>query len=258
MSKSLKILFGIAVLFVVVSAILNMTDVGTTLFDGGKATWMLPLVTVTALVDSINPCAFSVLILTIAFLFSTGKSRKEIIKIGGVYITGIYLAYILIGLGILQVLSFFGVPHVASKFGAGLLIVVGGLSMINEYFPKFPIKLKLPNASHGIIARYMEKASIPAALILGIIVGGFEFPCTGGPYLMIIGLLHDSATFIQGFLYLIYYNLLFIAPLVIILAIASDKTLLAKAQAWKKTNNNGMRLWGGLVMLLLGGLMLLL
>src|SRR3989338_6909800 len=44
--------------------------------SGGK--WLLPLVAVAALIDSVNPCAFSVLLLTIAFLFSLGKLRGHI------------------------------------------------------------------------------------------------------------------------------------------------------------------------------------
>ncbi|KKQ35427.1 MAG: hypothetical protein US50_C0015G0019, partial [Candidatus Nomurabacteria bacterium GW2011_GWB1_37_5] len=56
--------------------------------DGGK--WLLPLIGITALVDSINPCAFSILLLTIAFLLSIGRMRSSILKIGGIYIFGVF------------------------------------------------------------------------------------------------------------------------------------------------------------------------
>ena len=217
----------------------------------------LPLIAAAAIIDSVNPCAFSILLLTIAFLFSMGKMRSGIIKIGGFYIVGIFLIYILIGLGIIQALSFLNVPHFMAKIGALILIVFGLINIINEFFPAFPLKLKIPAGAHQKIAGLMEKASAPTAFALGILVGLYEFPCTGGPYLMVLGMLHDQATFLKGFGYLIFYNLIFILPLVIILFVASDKILLEKVQAWKKSESNKARLWGGIASIVLGVIILL-
>jgi cytochrome c biogenesis protein CcdA len=221
-----------------------------------KGQWMLPVITVAAIVDSINPCAFSILLLTIAFLFTLGNTRKSILKVGGVYIFGVFLVYIVIGLGILKTLQLFNTPHFLSKFVALLLIAYGVIELLGEFFPSFPIKLKIPTGAHKIIARLMEKGSLPTAFLLGAVVGMFEFPCTGGPYLMVLALLHDHATYLRGFAYLIYYNLIFVLPLILILLIASDSVLLTKVQDWKKTNNTGMRLYGGLAVVVLGFLIL--
>ncbi|KKU56475.1 MAG: putative membrane protein, partial [Candidatus Amesbacteria bacterium GW2011_GWA2_47_11] len=57
----------------------------------------LPVITSAALIDSVNPCAISVLLLTIGFLLSLEKSRREILSIAGFYILGIFVTYILIG-----------------------------------------------------------------------------------------------------------------------------------------------------------------
>ena len=70
--------------------------------NGG--TRLLPLVIGSALVDSINPCAFSVLLLTVAFLFNLGRLRGRILTVGLAYIAGLFLVYLLIGLGLLQAL----------------------------------------------------------------------------------------------------------------------------------------------------------
>jgi len=214
----------------------------------------MPLLVVAAIVDSINPCAFSILILTIAFLLSLGKLRSGILKIGGAYIFGIFLAYILIGLGILQALHFFNTPHFMAKVGAVLLVGLGGINLINEFFPAFPIKLRIPQAAHSKMAALMEKASAPTALLLGGLVGLCEFPCTGGPYLMVLGLLHDRAAAFTGFGYLMLYNLIFILPLIVILLIASDGALLAKVQEWRKSETRNMRFWGGIAMVVLGAI----
>jgi len=218
--------------------------------NGGK--WLLPLVSITALVDSINPCAFSILLLTIAFLLSIGRMRTNILKIGAVYIFGVFTAYILIGLGILQALHIFNTPHFMGKLGALLLILLGLINLIGEIFPNSPIRLRIPKFSHTLIARVMERATVPAAFALGILVGLCEFPCTGGPYLMILGLLHDNVTYLKGVGYLLIYNLIFVLPLVIILALASRKYLLDKVEAWQNKEKRLMRLGGGIAMIILG------
>lgn len=217
-------------------------------------TMFLPLVIVAALIDSINPCAFSILLLTIGFLFSLGKVRSDILKIGGMYILGLFTVYILIGLGILGTLNVLNIPHILSNIGAGLVLAFGAINLINYFFPQFPIKLKVPQAAHQRIAHFIEKGSVPTAFGLGVLVGMFEFPCTGGPYLLILGMLHDR--YLSGFGYLVLYNLIFISPLVVILLVASNDYLLAKVQEWRSGNIRRMHLGSGMAMIGLGLLIL--
>ena len=254
MNKKLIILLGLGALILGAVVFFRYSGSSSEVIwrwsDGGK--WLFPLVLVSAMLDSINPCAFSILLLTIAFLFSIGRNRTGIVKIGSVYIAGIFVVYILIGLGILQTLHIFNTPHFMAKVGAALMIAFGAINLINEFFPSFPIKLKIPQVSHRWLAEMMERASMPAAFVLGVLVGICEFPCTGGPYLMILGLLHDQATFWSGFSYLLFYNLIFVLPLAIMLLIASHEKLLQKAEQWKKEETGKMRFVMGLVMVLLG------
>jgi cytochrome c biogenesis protein CcdA len=144
------------------------------------------------------------------------------------------------------------------KFGAVLLVLFGLINVINHYFPKFPIKLKLPSAAHSWMSDLIDKASIPAAFGLGILVGICQFPCMGGPYLMVIGLLHDQVTYLKGFVYLLLYNLILILPLIAVLVIASSKALLEKVEKWKKEQVKGLHLVVGIVMVAIGLVILLL
>ncbi|MFA4819016.1 MAG: GAP family protein [Patescibacteria group bacterium] len=220
-------------------------------------TKLLPLVSIAALVDSVNPCAFSILLLTIAFLFALGTfNRQRIRQIGGAYIFGIFMAYLAIGLGVLGALHLFNTPHFMGRLGAWLLIAMGVINLINHFFPSFPVKLRIPRAAHSKIADLMEKSSIPAVFALGLLVGLCEFPCTGGPYLLVLGLLHDAQTKFIGLAYLIWYNILFVLPLAGVLWLASEQTALEKLQSWKKENLQAMRLWSGIIMIALGALVL--
>ena len=257
MNTKLIILTGVALLIVglMIFGAANREFVNSV---AGSSAWFLPVLIVAALVDSVNPCAFSVLILTIAFLTSIGKGRGRIAAIGASYIAGIFVIYLLIGLGIATALAAFGAPHIVARVGAVILIVVGCINVLNELVPGFPIRTKIPQAAHRTMALLMERASFPTAFVLGLFVGLSEFPCTGGPYLLVLGLLHDRTTFWQGFGYLVIYNLIFVLPLIIILIVASDRSVLARIEEWKRTRSAALRFWGGVAMILLGALILLL
>lgn len=217
---------------------------------------IIPILGTAALISGLNPCGLSILFLTIAFLFSIGRTRAGILKVGGSYILGVFIVYILIGLGLLRTLQVFNIPNFVAKIGALILIIVGAVNLTNIFLPAFPIKLKIPQAAHHKIAGLMEKNSMPAAALLGVLVGLFEFPCSGGPYLLVLGLLHDGATYIKGFVYLLFYNVVFILPLVVILLIASNNLVLEKVRQWKKDNTRRLKLWSGLAMLALGAIIL--
>ena len=254
MDRKLALVVSAGVSLAAVVMLFKLGNFGTAALwnvsEGGR--WLLPLVGVAALIDSVNPCAFSILLLTIAFLLSIGKLRSNVLQIGSAYIAGIFVVYLLIGLGLLQALHLFDTPHFMANVGAGLLVLLGVLNVVNVLVPAFPIKLAIPHAAHRRIAVLMEQASVPTAFLLGGLVGLCEFPCTGGPYLMVLGLLHDQATYFTGVAYLILYNVIFVLPLVLILLFASDESLLARVQAWQERKRQAMRLGGGGAMVALG------
>lgn len=254
MSKKLLTLVGIVTVLIAGLFFLKYSDWGAAFIwnaSGGGA-WLLPLVIVSALLDSVNPCAFSVLLITIAFLFSLGKPRKEVLALGGSYIGGLFLAYLLIGLGILQALHVFNVPHFMGRLGAVVIVLFGVLQLLGHFFPQINWLPGIPASVHQKMAKLLERVSLSAVFLVGVLVALCEFPCTGGPYLMILGLLHDSKTYLSGFGYLIFYNLLFILPLVAILLTASHKELLEKVNAWRKDETKRLKVWLGLAMIALG------
>ncbi len=253
MKKTLITLAVITIVIIGIVVLKNSSGTSSFIWNlSDKGVWLLPLVLVSALLDSVHPCSFSILLITIAFLFGMQMTRKKILQIGGTYIAGIFAAYLLIGLGILKVLHLFNTPHFMGKLGATLLIVFGVINILNEFFPKFPLKLKIPQVSNSAMANLMERASFPAAFGLGLLVGICQFPCMGGPYLMVIGLLRDQVTYFSGFGYLTLYNLILIIPLVAVLWITADKKIVDKVQEWKKTNMKGFRFWAGLLMIIIG------
>ena len=138
MNKKLIILIAIAVLLIGGVFAVKYGNFGTNaiwnLSNGGQ--WLLPLIAVAAIIDSVNPCAFSILLLTIAFLFSMGKERSHILKTGAVYVAGIYIMYFLIGVSILKAIQLFNIPHFFTRFFAIVMIALGLVEIVKEFFPK--------------------------------------------------------------------------------------------------------------------------
>ena len=64
--------------------------------------------------------------------------------ISDVYISMIYLAYLLIGLGILQAIAISGVPHLVGKVGAILLAIIAAINIKDYFWPGKWFTLKLP------------------------------------------------------------------------------------------------------------------
>lgn len=251
--KNLILLIALAILVFGVAIFFQRFQAGASFLwsISNNGTVLLPLVVVSSLVDSINPCAFSILIVSIIFLFGIGKSKERIFAYGLAYIFGIFAVYLLIGLGLLQALHIFDIPHFMSKVGAALLILFGLVNVLETLFPKFPIRFAIPQSAHHKMNQLVEKVSFPAMIALGALVGLCEFPCTGGPYLTVIGLLHDTGTYWKGAGYLVLYNLIFILPLIVILSIASNKTLVEKVQGFQRSNKGYEKIVAGLIMIIL-------
>jgi len=218
---------------------------------------LLPTVVLTGLLDSVNPCAFAVILLLLAFLFTMRKARGHILMLGSVYIGMIFLVYFAIGLGILQSVRLSDEPHFVARAGALLLVGLGMINLAEYAFPSFPIKLHMPAFAHARTNQLIKRATIPATVGAGLLVGLCTFPCSGGIYVSVITLLNAKTTMAWGVGYLALYNVMFVLPLAGILLAAGNRTT-AKAWAqWERSNSNNLRLWYGAAMVALGAIMLM-
>ncbi|MFN3527500.1 MAG: cytochrome c biogenesis protein [Candidatus Altarchaeaceae archaeon] len=172
------------------------------------------------LIDSINPCAIGVLIIFISFLLHKNLPKRKILKFGSIYISCVYIAYLLAGIGILSFLSsIINLFYIIQIFVIALLLIFSALSFYDAYKVyknKNPV-LAIPKGAKGILEKYISKYTLFSVIILGFIVALVELPCSGAIYFGILDLLAISTTFYKGILYLLLYNFLFVLPLIIIL-----------------------------------------
>jgi cytochrome c biogenesis protein CcdA len=211
---------------------------------------ILLLVVLSGLIDGINPCAIALLTFFLAFLYSINRTRRDVMKIAATYIIGLYVVYLSIGLGLLHSVEFFGIARPFSIIGVTALVFYGLINIKDSLWPG-KYSLKFPKKALPTVKRLLERASMPAALAMGVLVGLLEFPCTGGIYVFILSLL-GGETFLNGFAYLLIYNLMFIVPLLIILLIGSNIESVTKMDRWRQQRRHQIRLITGIIMVFLG------
>ncbi len=221
----------------------------------------LPTVVLAALVDAINPCAFTLLLIFIAsvtaFLQTVeGKTLQEtrgvLYRYGFIYIGAIFFTYVVLGLGFLKVSAFFAGNHFGSRLAA-LAAVLLGLWMVKDaLLPGMGLRLQAPKRVGVLVQDLARKASLPGMVALGVLVGLCTVPCSGAVYLSVLAMLSLQDTFPRAFAYLVLYNVLFVLPLGVILVAASARPTLNRLARWNLHHREGMRLGMGLGVCALG------
>ena len=223
-------------------------------------TLTLPLVIIAGLVDGFNPCAFAVLLLFITFTMGMlqlqANYRYGLMKVGSIYISGIFVTYVLIGVGFLSAISFFSATHIVGKAAAFISMVLGVIIM-KDYFVPGGFGLAIPGSMHTPINNWIKRTSAPGVFGAGVLVGLCTVPCSGGIYLAVLGLLALQSTLAQGIFYLLLYNLMLITPLVAVLLASSNRVVVDKMLAWQSRNKTRVKLLMGSFMVAMGFVILL-
>lgn len=211
----------------------------------------VPIVVSAALIDSVNPCAFSVLIFLLISIAAV-SSRRRMILVGGMYIAAVFILYLVSGIGLTTVFQWSGFSFILSMIGAAIAIILGVVNIIEAAYKEEGFALAISASGKNIIENFIRGVTLPAAFLLGILVGIFELPCTGGVYLAILGLVARDMTFYAGLPYLILYNLVFVLPLILILVFVVFVLPPDRANEWRLKHRRLLRLLIGIVMVILG------
>lgn len=219
----------------------------------------IPILLGAAVIDSINPCAFGVLIFLLAYLTKTAKKKGKLLLHGLVYILAVFLTYLFAGLLLLPIIGSLGGFSVTFYAVIGVIVILFGLLELKDYFwyGKGPSLTLLPGASDRLKI-YVKRISsnVFSAFMLGVFVALVELPCTGAVYLAILSVMSLSGVDAKSVGWLIAYNVIFVLPLVVILLAFYKGMSAEKLEQIRKKNRKYMRLAIGLLLLFLGGWML--
>lgn len=220
-----------------------------------KFLWiMVPM----AIADSINPCAFAVMLLLLSTIFSKSKSRKKTLFSGFFFAFAIFVSYLLLGVGFFSFLERTTTGSIIFKRIVGVLGILIGLWNIKDYFwyGGAWFLMEVPLAWRPKMMKLIQSVVSPKwAFFIGILVSLFLLPCSSGPYMVILGLLKTGNISLQWlwFWYLVLYNLIFILPMLIITILVSTGQATVEKIAKFKNKNTKLLHWVlGLLMIILG------
>jgi cytochrome c biogenesis protein CcdA len=206
-----------------------------------------------ALVDAVNPCAFAVLILLITAVLGAG-GRARALRAGLAFSLSVYISYYLMGIGLFTAVAAAGVTR-ALYVAVTVLAVLMGLLNLKDFFwyGKWFVT-EVPLKWRPTLKKILGKAtSVWGAFLIGFVVSVFLLPCTSGPYVVILGLLAETATRTSALLWLLLYNAVFISPMIAItLAVYFGMTTAEKVEDWRVKHLRTLHLVAGTLLLLLG------
>ncbi len=223
----------------------------------GKDNLTLGAIVIAALIDSINPCAFGVLIFLMISLLKTGSSKRAL-RYGLIYSLVVFVVYFLAGFGIFKAIQSLTFLRNWIYIIAGILVLIFALLELIDFAragnsDKKSI-LKIPLSAKPILENTAQRGTLLGIVSLGILVSLFELPCTGGIYLGILSLMALHQNFAWGYLFL--YNLIFILPLIVITLLVYKGTSTEMLQRWTNSEKRWMKLAAAIILIVIGGYLL--
>lgn len=215
----------------------------------------LPIIIGAGIIDSINPCAIGVLVFLLAYLMEQTQKPIKLLIHGLIYVAAVFLTYLAAGLILLPVIDKLGQISTTFYVVIGAIVAFAGLLEIKDFFwyGKGPSLSIIPGGAERI-KMYTQRVSKSylTTFGLGVFVALVELPCTGAVYLAVLSLMTLSGLNISNVTLLIIYNIIFVAPLIIILFAMYFGVSADTFEKWRKNNRGLMRLFIGLVLLAMG------
>ena len=198
---------------------LNAQDKMTWLSKDSSKWGFFAIMLPAALSDSINPCAFAVMLLLLTTILSRHKSRKKTLLAGWLFALAVFVSYLAMGLGIFSALASSSNTFVL-KLVVWILGVLVWLANLKDYFRygKWFV-MEVPMSWRPKMQDVIHKVSSPRwAFVVWLVVSIFLLPCSSGPYFTILWFLSSQSKELHSrwFFYLIVYNLIFVLPMLII------------------------------------------
>jgi cytochrome c biogenesis protein CcdA len=224
-------------------------------------------VVLAGLVDGLNPCAFATLVFFVSYLTLSGRKGREVLSVGAAFTFGVFLAYMLVGIGFYRALDLLG--DVLTTLGrwlygltAAFCLVLAVVSFfdylkarrgeIGDMALNLPHRLRM-RINATIRNTRKSQAFVAAAFVTGIVVSFLELACTGQVYLpTIIFVMSVPELKAQATMFLLLYNLLFVAPLVVVFVLTYYGTGAKQYSDFLQRRASSVKLGMSLLFLALG------
>ena len=218
----------------------------------------LPVITlILASIDAFNPCAFFVLMFLLSMMLHT-HSRSRMLLIGVVFVCVSGVMYFLFMTAWLNLFRVIGQLDVIT-WVAGIVSLLIGLVNVKDFFWfKKGISLTISDSARqslfqrtrGLLSSSSVSGALIATISLALFANLYEFLCTAGfPMVYTRILTLSGMPEWKYYAYLLFYNLIYVLPLLIIVIIFARTVGAKKLQ---ESEGRGLKLVSGMMMASLG------
>ena len=225
-------------------------------------------VVLAALIDGINPCAFATILFFVSYLAISRREKSALLAVGLAFTAGVFVAYLVVGLGAMELLKWIQAFRVVGDILYGLMglacLVLAGISVHDYLLARQgrldDMKLNLPEPLRDRIKgriRANRNAFVGAAFVSGLAVSLLELACTGQVYLPTISFVVSIPSMrAAGIAYLLLYNLVFVVPLLVVLLLAVYGVSATRFQQWFTRHAATAKLIMAILFVVLGALLI--
>ncbi len=226
---------------------------------------------VSGLIDGINPCAFATLLFLLSLLVVlTRGDRKTLACTGGAFVAGVFLTYLLVGVGILYAVRaalLAGGVGTLVKYGTGVFAALAGIAVGVDALAArggAHFRTGVPERLRKLINRTTSTAvrsrggGIAVGFMLSVPVSLTESICTGQIYLPAITyMVGTSGERWRWTWLLLVYNTAFILPLFTLFLLVTIFSSAKTIQTFVQKHAVASRMLVAVCMMGLGALILL-
>lgn len=222
----------------------------------------LPVLTIIlGAVDSINPCSIFILFILLSLLVYA-QSRRRMLLVGGIFIFFSGLWYFIFMFILIRTLGL--LEAVLVSIVVGIIAIIFGIFNIKDFFfPKKGTSLSIPEEKKPGLYRQMRSivktpylfGAIVGTVLLAVTVNLFELICSlQWPLYYVARLSMYDFPEVQNYLYILFYNIVYVIPLIVIVLLFVFSLGRMKLTEWQ---GQKLKLFSGIMILSLGLLMII-
>jgi hypothetical protein len=201
----------------------------------------LPILTVVlGGLDSFNPCSIFILFILLGLLLQA-QSRKRMLLVGGIFVFFSGFIYFIFMSLLLNIFILTENIQIVTIIAGIIAITLGTFNIKDFFFYKKGPSLSIPeDKKPGLYKKMRELVKTPyltavigGTIFLAITVNTFELFCTlGFPFIFTKSLTVHGLSGFEYYMYLFFYNVVYVIPLVIIVIIFSFTVGSYKLSEW--------------------------
>ncbi len=211
--------------------------------------------------DSFNPCAFFVLLFLLSLMVHA-RSRSRMLIIGITFVSLSALIYFMFMAAWLNLFMVVGAVPLITTIAGMVAFIIGAINIKDYFIFRQGPSLSIPESAKPTLFHHMRellKANSISTMLLGtsilaIAANSYELLCTAGFPMVYTRLLtlNELGNF-QYYAYLVFYNFIYVLPLIVIVIIFS---FTLGAHKLSEQQGRLLKLLSGLMMLGLGLVMM--